>query len=198
MSSFLSSSRSLDFSPGQEDERRVKHVSSNEAHRHGLHMVASDVAYSDHEMKLKFVIVRERNRSNTNKDVVDLERGGSGSCVDRSNDSSLSANIEIDPVLGRSRNRSFEIEQTLNWNRKDSEDYVAQKGVVPTVGASLKSIWDVAVVFFVDGYGDRSHSFSMLSLLLPVVLLFAVNLKEEVHADDLHVHKQHVENDNGL
>ncbi|KAI3745645.1 hypothetical protein L6452_08047 [Arctium lappa] len=53
-------------------------------------------------------------------------------------------------------------------------DYVAWKGVVPTVGAGLKSIWDAAVVFLVDGYGDRSHNFSMLSLLLPVVLLFAV------------------------
>ncbi|KAI3746935.1 hypothetical protein L6452_09377 [Arctium lappa] len=60
----------------------------------------------------------------------------------------------------------------------DRQYYVSWKGVVPTVGAGLKSIWDAAVVIFVDGYGDRSHNISMLSLLLPVVLLFAaaVNL----------------------
>lgn len=58
--------------------------------------------------------VRERDRrSNTNRDVVDLERGGGGG--------SLSAKIEIDPVQGRSRDRSIEIEPDLNRNRKDSE-----------------------------------------------------------------------------
>ncbi|KAI3703144.1 hypothetical protein L6452_28900 [Arctium lappa] len=48
----------------------------------------------------------------------------------------------------------------------------------------LKSIWDAAVVFFVDGYGDRSHRFSMLSLLLPVdrglIFVAAVNLLQDV------------------
>ncbi|KAI3771465.1 hypothetical protein L6452_02630 [Arctium lappa] len=77
------------------------------------------------------------------------------------------------------------------------QDYVARKGVVPTVGAGLKSIWDVAVVFFVNGYGDRSHNFSMLSLLLPVVLLFvaAVNLGDimynENHVNDDEVVEMH-------
>ncbi|KAI3757484.1 hypothetical protein L6452_05022 [Arctium lappa] len=66
-------------------------------------------------------------------------------------------------------------------------DYVAWKGVVPTVGAGLKSIWDAAVVFLVDGYGDRSHNFSMLSLLLPVVLLFAVVVNLDFDLDEVHV-----------
>ncbi|KAI3697815.1 hypothetical protein L6452_30912 [Arctium lappa] len=67
-------------------------------------------------------------------DVVDLERGDCGGRVQRSDIGSLSTKIEIDPVLRRNRNRSFEIEPNLNRNRKDIE--VVRKSISNTLWIS--------------------------------------------------------------
>ncbi|KAI3508649.1 hypothetical protein L1887_23658 [Cichorium endivia] len=59
--------------------------------------------------------LRGRDRSRTNRD------GFAGGVRDERGGGSVSPKIEIDPVLGRSRNRSFEIEPDLNRNNNNSE-----------------------------------------------------------------------------